>query len=178
MRCPFCGELNNRVVDSRVARDSHAIRRRRHCESCEERFTTYEVVEATMADVEKRDGQVEPFDAAKLMRSVRLAVKKRPVTLERLEDFVGRLERSTSATPQKTITSREIGEAVMAFLREADPVSYVRYASVYRSFGTIDEFMRELETFERIAVAPLDADEDAGLDGLDGEAEGDGGPEA
>ncbi|MFT7580413.1 MAG: transcriptional repressor NrdR [Myxococcota bacterium] len=148
MRCPFCGKVDNRVVDSRVARDGGAIRRRRHCEACAERFTTYESVETVLADVQKRDGQTQPFDADKLLRSIRLASKKRPITLTTLTDFVEQLERDVSSRPRKTVTSMEIGDQVMAFLRDLDPVTYVRYASVYRSFGSIGEFLAELAVLE------------------------------
>lgn len=147
MRCPFCAAVDNRVIDSRMARDGRAIRRRRHCEGCSGRFTTYEEVESTFADVEKRGGHTEPFNLEKLTRSLRLACKKRPVALTTLTEFAERLEALSSARPKKTITSQEIGDAVLAFLRDLDPVAYVRYASVYRSFATIDEFTRELLTF-------------------------------
>ncbi len=147
MRCPFCDAEKNRVVDSRMARDGRAIRRRRHCEACSERFTTYEVVEDTLADVEKRSGVTEPFDTDKLVRSLRLACQKRPIPAAELTSFAERLEARISARPRRAITSQEIGDAVMAFLRALDPVAYVRYASVYRSFDTIDEFTEELRTF-------------------------------
>ncbi|TNF28295.1 MAG: transcriptional repressor NrdR [Deltaproteobacteria bacterium] len=147
MRCPFCASVENRVVDSRMARDGRAIRRRRQCEGCGDRFTTYEEVEAPLADVEKRGGLTEPFSREKLTRSLRLACKKRPVALTTLTEFAARLETMSSARARKTVTSQEIGDAVLAFLRDLDPVAYVRYASVYRSFATIDEFTRELQTF-------------------------------
>ncbi len=147
MRCPFCDAERNRVVDSRMARDGRAIRRRRHCEGCRERFTTYEVIEDTLADVEKRGGHAEPFDKDKLIRSLRLACQKRPVAAAELSRFAERLEARISARPRRAVTSQEIGDAVMAYLRDLDPVAYVRYASVYRSFDTIDEFTEELRTF-------------------------------
>jgi len=149
VRCAFCGGLETRVVDSRMARDGRAIRRRRHCEGCGERFTTYEVVEMVIADVEKRHGGVEPFDAEKLVRSMRLACKKRPVEASAVTSFVERLEARISARPRNMITSAEIGEAVLAFLRDVDPVAYVRYSSVYRSFSSVDEFLRALQGFGR-----------------------------
>lgn len=154
MRCPFCATVENRVIDSRMARDGRAIRRRRHCDGCGVRFTTYEEAEHTFADVEKRGGHTEPFDLNKLTRSLRLACKKRPVPLTTLTEFAERLEARISARPRKTITSQEIGEAVLVFLRDRDPVAYVRYASVYRSFATIDEFTRELRTFGPGAAQP------------------------
>jgi transcriptional repressor NrdR len=157
MRCPFCQSSENRVVDSRMARDGRAIRRRRQCEGCSERFTTYEVVEEAMLDVEKRDGQSEPFDPEKLLKSIRLACKKRPVGTGALSDFVERLESRMSARPRRAVTSRELGDSVLAFLRTQDPVAYVRYASVYRSFDSVEAFLSELATFEqKVEAAPED----------------------
>ena len=149
MKCPFCQHSENRVVDSRLARDGRAIRRRRHCEGCSGRFTTYEVIEETMIDVEKRDGQSEPFDPEKLLRSVRLACKKRPIGTAVISDFVDRLESRFSTRPKRSVSSTEIGDAVMVFLRDLDPVAYVRYASVYRSFDSVDAFLGELRTFAK-----------------------------
>ncbi|MCA9514378.1 MAG: transcriptional repressor NrdR [Myxococcales bacterium] len=170
MRCPFCSEMQNRVIDSRMARDGRAIRRRRACEGCGERFTTYESIESPMADVEKREGQNEPFDKDKVTRSIRLACKKRPVPLTAITAFAERLESKVSSLPRKTIRSSEIGAEVLAFLRAQDPVAYVRYASVYRSFGSIAEFTRELETFAAEGPGPaIDDDDDDGLEvGEDG----------
>lgn len=146
MKCPFCGDTDTRVVDSRVARDSKAIRRRRHCSACAQRFTTYEVIEETIAEVIKRDTRSEPFERSKLLKSMRLACKKRPVTLEELTDLVDKLEARIAQLPRKTITSDKLGEAVLTFLRDLDAVAYVRYASVYRSFSSVEEFMDELKT--------------------------------
>lgn len=157
MKCPFCQHDENRVVDSRLAREGRAIRRRRHCEGCQGRFTTYEVVEETMIDVEKRDGSSEPFDPEKLLRSVRLACKKRPVATQVVAEFVDRLESKLSSRPKRLVSSKEIGDAVMVFLRDLDPVAYVRYASVYRSFDSVDAFLGELRTF---APKPGDAEKD------------------
>lgn len=168
MRCPYCATLQNRVIDSRIARDGRAIRRRRHCEACSERFTTYELVEEALADVEKRTGHTEPFDSEKLLQSLRLASKKRPIPQATLKGFVDRLQGRIASRPRKAITSQEIGDAVLGFLRELDPVAYVRYASVYRSFQTIAEFTRELDSFAAASplaepdVSHLDHDEGAG----------------
>jgi len=140
--------MENRVVDSRLARDGRAIRRRRACGGCGGRFTTYEVPEETLIDVRKRDGQTEPFDPEKLLRSVRLACKKRPVQTPSLSEFVDKLESRLSARPERVVSSREIGDEVLAFLRGVDPVAYVRYASVYRSFGSVNEFLHEISTFD------------------------------
>ena len=160
MRCPFCQSQDNRVVDSRLAREGRSIRRRRLCEACSERFTTYEVVEDAIVDVAKRDGQTEPFDAEKLLRSMRIACKKRPVPTEALADFVDRLESRLAARPKRTVTSQEVGEAVLGFLRGLDPVAYVRYASVYRSFHNVDEFLKEIATFEPSLEVTIEATAD------------------
>lgn len=165
MRCPFCQSQDNRVVDSRLAREGRSIRRRRLCEACSERFTTYEVVEDAIVDVAKRDGQTEPFDAEKLLRSMRIACKKRPVPTEALVAFVDRLESRLASRPKRTATSQEVGEAVLGFLRGLDPVAYVRYASVYRSFHNIDEFLIEIATFEpRLEATADEARHEATLD--------------
>ena len=144
MRCPFCGSVDTRVVDSRAAREGRSIRRRRRCSRCDERFTTYEVVEETMIDVVKKDGSTEPFDREKLLRSLRLACQKLDVDRGELTAFTEGLEARLAATPRRTIGSDEVGERVLAFLLALNPVAYVRYASVYRSFATVEEFMTEL----------------------------------
>jgi transcriptional repressor NrdR len=148
MDCPFCPSSDTRVVDSRLARAGRAIRRRRHCEDCEERFTTYEVIEDVVPDVIKENGRIEPFSREKVLRSVRLPCQKRPVGLEELSAFVDRLESQVVSMPGRTVKSRVIGELILEFLRGLDAVAYVRYASVYRSFNSVDEFMRELKKLQ------------------------------
>jgi len=145
MKCPFCASLDNRVIDSRLARDGRAIRRRRTCTACSERFTTYETVSEFMVDIVKQDGRTEPFDRDKLLRSLRLPCQKRPIPVSELTDFVKQLEARLLALPRKHVRSDEIGDMVLAFLRDLDPVAYVRYASVYRSFTSVAAFMDELE---------------------------------
>jgi transcriptional repressor NrdR len=143
MRCPYCHETEDRVVDSRTSREGRAIRRRRECVGCERRFTTYEVVEERPVQVIKRDGTVESFDRSKLMRSIRLPCVKRPITGADVERMVDAIEDELSGRDQ--VQSRELGELVMAGLREKDYVAYVRFASVYRDFQDIEEFRDELE---------------------------------
>jgi transcriptional repressor NrdR len=143
MRCPYCHETEDRVVDSRTSREGRAIRRRRECLGCGRRFTTYEVVEERPVQVIKSDGTVEAFDRGKLLRSVRLPSVKRPVTSAELEEMVDAIEDELNGRDQ--VPSRELGEMVMARLREKDYVAYVRFASVYRNFQDIDEFLDELE---------------------------------
>lgn len=148
MDCPFCPSEDTKVVDSRRARAGRAIRRRRSCETCGERFTTYEVVEDVVPDVIKENGRTEPFSREKVLRSVRLPCQKRPVGIEDLTAFVDRLEGQVAAMPGRTVKSRVIGDLILAYLRDEDAVAYVRYASVYRSFSSVDEFMVELKKLQ------------------------------
>lgn len=148
MDCPFCPSEDTRVVDSRLARAGRAIRRRRSCETCGERFTTYEVVEDVVPDVIKENGRTEPFNRAKVLRSVRLPCQKRPVGIENLTAFVDRLEGQVAAMPGRTVKSRVIGDLILDYLRDQDAVAYVRYASVYRSFSSVEEFMAELKKLQ------------------------------
>jgi transcriptional repressor NrdR len=143
MRCPYCHETEDRVVDSRTSREGRAIRRRRECLGCGRRFTTYEVVEERPVQVIKTDASVERFDRAKLLRSIQLPCVKRPVTGAEIDDMVDAIEDELSGREQ--VPSRELGEMVMDRLREKDYVAYVRFASVYRNFQDIDEFVEELE---------------------------------
>lgn len=143
MRCPFCHETEDRVVDSRTSREGRAIRRRRECAACGQRFTTYETIEERPVQVIKSDGTVESFDREKLLRSIRLPCVKRPVTEGELEAMVDAIEDEISDRDQ--IRSRDLGELAMAGLRDRDYVAYVRFASVYRNFQDLDEFAEELE---------------------------------
>ena len=143
MRCPYCHETEDRVVDSRTSREGRAIRRRRECASCGQRFTTYEVIEERPVQVIKSDETVETFDRAKLQRSIRLPCAKRPITESEIEAMVDAIEDEISDRDQ--IPARELGELVMEQLRARDHVAYVRFASVYRNFQDIDEFVEELE---------------------------------
>jgi transcriptional repressor NrdR len=145
MRCPFCRDLENRVVDSRLGKDGDAIRRRRHCEHCGRRFTTYERVEESLPMVVKKDGRREPFERAKIVSGLKRACEKRPVSVDTIEAVADKLERQLQEGGDREVTSREIGEALMRELHELDAVAYVRFASVYRSFRDVHEFMRELE---------------------------------
>src|SRR5262249_32332887 len=145
MRCPFCHDLENRVVDSRLGKEGDAIRRRRHCDRCGRRFTTYERVEDSLPRVVKKDGRREPFDRAKIVSGLTRACEKRPVAVDTIEGVADTIERQLQESGEREVTSREIGEAVMRALHELDAVAYVRFASVYRSFRDVREFMRELE---------------------------------
>ena len=145
MRCPYCGHLEDRVVDSREAQDGQATRRRRECAGCTRRFTTYERIEEVLPQVAKKDGRREPFDRAKIVEGVAIACQKRPVSAEQVQALVTAVERELAELGEKEIRTTVIGEAVMRRLRELDEVAYVRFASVYRSFKDINEFMSELQ---------------------------------
>ena len=145
MRCPFCTENNDRVVDSRENRNGMTIRRRRECLECGRRFTSYERIEEIPYMVIKRDGSRVEFDRAKLLTGLLKACEKRPVPAKRLEEIVDRVEQQLQDREDHEITTQEIGHFVMGELRELDQVSYVRFASVYRKFEDIDAFMTELK---------------------------------
>jgi len=144
MKCPYCTHLMDKVVDSREAKEGHVIRRRRECLSCHKRFTSYERIEEIPYMVVKKDGRREAFSREKLMGGLMRAVEKRPVPLTRLEAIVDEIEGLVQESPDREIETRVIGERVMERLRELDKVAYVRFASVYRQFDDVDEFMNEL----------------------------------
>ena len=145
MKCPFCGHEEDKVVDSRASSDGASIRRRRECLKCGKRFTTYEHLEAQPLMVIKKDGRREPFDRHKLLAGLMKACEKRPVSMEDLEQLVDELERELSQQFEREVPSRDIGERVMRRLHALDPVAYVRFASVYREFKDVEQFMRELK---------------------------------
>jgi len=145
VKCPFCAEVENKVIDSRLSNQSAVIRRRRECLGCSRRFTTYERVEEILPMVVKKDGRREQFDRAKVLEGLRLACNKRPVSSEQLESLVDGIERKLQETGEKEVNSSVIGEAVMRELARLDEVAYVRFASVYRSFKDLGEFMSELK---------------------------------
>ena len=147
MRCPFCGEQEDRVIDSRVSREGEVIRRRRECVACGRRFTTYERVEDMLPLVVKKDGRRESFDRLKILAGLKKACEKRPVSADTLERIVDRIEARFQEEGPKEVPSREIGEAVMAELQALDAVAYVRFASVYREFRGVDEFVDALREF-------------------------------
>jgi transcriptional repressor NrdR len=150
MRCPFCRHRGNRVVDSRMSGDGATIRRRRMCASCKRRFTTYERVEEAAPMVVKKDSRREPYDRLKVIAGIKRACEKRPVSMETIEEIADRIEAAAAELGGKEVPSEFIGGAVMNELQGIDQVAYVRFASVYRSFKDIDEFMRELEDLMRM----------------------------
>jgi transcriptional repressor NrdR len=145
MRCPYCGFLESKVIDSRESKKGISIRRRRECLSCKRRFTTYEKIEEIPYMVVKKDGTRQPFDAQKLLKGMMKACEKRPIQISQLEEIVEEIESILQERPDKEIGVAEIGQLVMDRLKDLDKVAYVRFASVYREFGDVAEFRRELE---------------------------------
>ncbi len=145
MKCPFCGFADNRVIDSRIGKEGNSIRRRRECLQCERRFTTYERVEELLPLVVKKDGHRQPFNRHKVIAGMQRACEKRPVSFATIEQIVDQLERQLQESGDREVDSRLIGKAVMDALHEIDEVAYVRFASVYRQFKDINEFMDELK---------------------------------
>ncbi len=145
MKCPYCGHLDNKVVDSRLNKESTITRRRRKCEACERRFTTYERLEVTMPMLIKKDGRRETWDRNKVVNGLKKACEKRPVSMEEVEDFVDSLERDLQDMGEREIPVKLVGARLMDGLRNLDEVAYVRFASVYRQFKDLNEFMDELK---------------------------------
>ena len=145
MKCPYCTIINNKVIDSRLSKDGRMIRRRRECLDCGRRFTTYEKLEDVLPMVVKKDGRREPFNREKIVSGIRKACQKLPVSTTQIEDFVDSMELYFQELGKKEIDSSQIGEKVINKLKEWDEVAYVRFASVYRQFKDINEFMAELE---------------------------------
>ncbi len=143
MKCPYCGSADSRVIDTREVGD--AIRRRRECQECEQRFTTYERIAPVNLLVVKRDGRREPFDREKIFEGIRRACTKRPISTETIEQMVANIETTLYNLGQAEVPSRQIGEMVIERLREVDEVAYVRFASVYRSFSDLEALKREVD---------------------------------
>ncbi|MCD8241864.1 MAG: transcriptional regulator NrdR [Lachnospiraceae bacterium] len=145
MKCPYCGKDNTRVIDSRPADEGDSIRRRRECDACHKRFTTYEKVELVPIMVIKKDNNRETYDRSKIEGGVFRACHKRPISTDQVEAMIDEVEAAIFAREQREVSSREIGELVMEKLRSLDSVAYVRFASVYREFKDVNTFMKELE---------------------------------
>ena len=146
MKCPYCGSLEEKVVDSREGKDGEVIRRRRQCQQCGRRFTTYERIEEIHFMVVKKDGRREPFDRHKILSGLLKATQKRPVSIAELEKIVDEIEAKFAERPEREISSAEIGEHVMKRLHELDEVAYVRFASVYRSFKDVGDFVSAVKS--------------------------------
>jgi transcriptional repressor NrdR len=145
MKCPFCRDLENKVIDSRLSKDGDIIRRRRECLRCQRRFTTYERVEEMLPMIVKKDGRREVYERLKVIAGLKKACEKRPVSMEMIELTADKIERMLQERGEKEVSSSVIGEAIMRALYDLDKVAYVRFASVYRSFEDVNEFMRELK---------------------------------
>ena len=145
MKCPFCGHTENKVIDSRISKDGKAVRRRRECLGCTKRFTTYEYVEDVLPMVVKKDGRREQFDRQKMLNGVKKACEKRPISMEAIDKIVENVEQACQEIQAEEITSTVVGEKVMNELKALDGVAYVRFASVYRQFRDVGEFMSELK---------------------------------
>jgi transcriptional repressor NrdR len=149
VKCPFCGNLEDKVVDSRLAREGQLIRRRRECLGCKRRYTTYERIEETQPVVVKKDGRREPYDRQKIVAGLKKACEKRPIKTDDIEAVADRIEKRVQEKGESEVSSRTIGEEIMRELRDLDQVAYVRFASVYRDFKDIDQFMDELRSLAR-----------------------------
>lgn len=154
MLCPKCHSLDDKVIDSRLSKEGNSIRRRRECLSCTHRFTTYEEIEHLETFVIKRDNRREPLDRQKLLTSFLKACEKRPVSLEKMEEAVSHVLNNLDLFQQREVPSKFIGDQVMEELRYLDPVAYVRYASVYRCFEEIGEFIEEIESLKKVTQQP------------------------
>ena len=153
MRCPFCSFDESKVIDSRSAEEGSSIRRRRECLQCARRFTTYEQVEETPLMVIKKDGGREMFDKTKLITGLLRACEKREIPVSTIEALVDRVEKEIRNSMEREVSSRQIGETVMRYLKDIDQVAYVRFASVYRQFADINNFMQELEVLMKVQNA-------------------------
>ena len=147
MQCPFCFAANTKVIDSRLVTEGNAVRRRRECQVCQERFTSFETAELLMPRVVKSNGVRDPFNEEKLRHGIVRALEKRPVSVDQIEASLGRIMHQLRAKGEREVSSYEIGELVMLELRELDPVGYVRFASVYRDFQDVSEFAVEIQKF-------------------------------
>ena len=162
MKCPYCGEIDSKVIDSRPADDGERIRRRRECLSCQKRFTTYEVVETVPLMVMKKDRSREAFNRQKLLNGMMRACEKRPVSYQMLETAVDNIEQTLLNSYEREISTEYVGELAMQELKSIDEVAYVRFASVYRQFGDIDTFMDELKELLSLRTAKDTASKNAG----------------
>ena len=145
MKCPFCGHTENKVIDSRISKDGKAVRRRRECLGCTKRFTTYEYVEDVLPMVVKKDGRRDQFDRQKILTGIKKACEKRPISMEAIDKLVENIEQACQEMQAEEISSTVIGEKIMSELKNFDGVAYVRFASVYRQFRDVGEFMSELK---------------------------------
>lgn len=151
MHCPFCGADDTKVIDSRLVAEGDSVRRRRECQTCGERFTTFELAELVMPRIVKSDGTREPFDEDKLRRGLQRALEKRPVSIEQIESALNHIKHRLRSSGERELASRVVGETVMEELRKIDGVAYVRFASVYRDFQDVSQFQDEIRKLTRAA---------------------------
>jgi len=149
VKCPFCDEIEDKVVDSRMGKEGEVIRRRRECLACKRRYTTYERVEESLPVVVKKDGRRESFDRAKILAGLKKACEKRPISIATIEAVADRIEKRVQEMGETEIQSRTVGEEVMRELHQLDQIPYVRFSSVYREFKDLDQFMDELKALAR-----------------------------
>jgi transcriptional repressor NrdR len=149
MKCPYCQESETKVVDSRLLKEGLSVRRRRKCESCGKRFTTYETIEISMPNIVKLDGRREAYKKEKIYEGIEKACQKRPISTEQVERIVENIERSMREISEKEVTTKQIGNLVMMYLRNLDPVAYIRFASVYRKFQDVEEFVKDIKHDEQ-----------------------------
>lgn len=145
MRCPYCQKAETKVVDSRLLKEGLSVRRRRKCEGCEKRFTTYETIEINMPNIVKLDGRREPYRREKILSGIEKACQKRPIPTGQIERIIENIEKQIREISEKEISTKDIGHIVMMYLRNLDPVAYIRFASVYRKFQDIEEFVSEIQ---------------------------------
>jgi transcriptional repressor NrdR len=157
MRCPFCSALDTKVLDSRNLEEGCVIRRRRKCEGCQKRFTTFETVELSMPMVIKRDGRREPYKQEKILQGINKAVEKRPISAVQIERVINNIEKAILDISDKEVQSKNIGNLVMMYLRHLDPVAYIRFAAVYRKFQDVEEFVSNLQNdeFNQYKINPV-----------------------
>ena len=154
MYCPFCGDKETKVNDSRLVADGNQVRRRRECQECGERFTTFESAELVLPRVIKSNGNRQPFDEDKLLNGLQRALEKRPISIETIDSVLSRIKHKLQGMGEREIRTRVVGELVMAELRELDEVAYVRFASVYRRFQDLNEFREEIDRLDKHANSP------------------------
>jgi transcriptional repressor NrdR len=165
MHCPFCGADDTKVIDSRLVAEGDSVRRRRECQTCGERFTTFETAELVMPRVVKSDGTREPFNEEKLRRGLQRALEKRPVSIEDIDSALNHIMHRLRSTGERELPSRVVGEEVMQELRKIDGVAYVRFASVYRDFQDVSEFQDEIRRLKAASGNAQRTDEDLAGDG-------------
>lgn len=163
MKCPYCSAPDTKVLDSRILEEGSTVKRRRKCESCQKRFTTFETVELSMPMVIKRDGRRETFDKDKILRGIAKSCEKRPISAVQIERIINNIEKAILDISDKEVNSKDIGNLVMMYLRHLDPVAYIRFAAVYRKFQDVDEFVNELkhDELKQYKITPVHNKDDS-----------------